>query len=53
MMNRYVCNVCGWVYDPEIGDPEAGVLPNTAFEDLSFDYVCPVCGAPKSEFSRE
>jgi flavin reductase (DIM6/NTAB) family NADH-FMN oxidoreductase RutF/rubredoxin len=52
-MKRYVCNVCGYIYDPEEGDPENGVEPGTAFEDLPDDWVCPVCGAEKSEFSPE
>jgi rubredoxin len=50
-MARYVCNLCGYVYNPDAGDPEAGISPGTAFEDLPDDWVCPVCGAPKEEFS--
>jgi rubredoxin len=52
-MKRYVCAVCGYVYDPADGDSESGVAPGTAFEDLPEDWVCPVCGADKSEFSPE
>jgi rubredoxin len=52
-MKRYVCGVCGYVYDPADGDSESGVAPGTAFEDLPEDWVCPVCGADKSEFSPE
>lgn len=52
-MKRYVCDVCGWVYDPEKGDPDNGIEPGTAFEDLPDDWVCPVCGAAKEEFSPE
>lgn len=52
-MKRYVCNVCGYVYDPADGDPDSGIEPGTAFEDLPDDWVCPVCGADKSEFSPE
>lgn len=52
-MQRYVCGVCGYIYDPAEGDPENGVAPGTAFEDLPDDWVCPVCGAEKSEFSPE
>ncbi len=48
---KYVCDVCGWEYDPELGLPEAGIAPGTAFEDLPEDFVCPLCGAPKSAFS--
>ena len=53
-MNKdsYICNVCGHVYEPEEGDPEHGVEPGTAFEDLPEGWVCPVCGAPKSEYSK-
>ena len=50
-MKRYVCDVCGYVYDPEKGIPEDGVEPGTPFEDLPDDWVCPVCGAPKDQFS--
>jgi flavin reductase (DIM6/NTAB) family NADH-FMN oxidoreductase RutF/rubredoxin len=50
-MKRYVCNVCGYVYDPEKGDPESGLAPGTPFEQIPESWVCPVCGAPQSEFS--
>jgi len=52
-MKRYVCSVCGYVYDPEEGDPEHGIAPGTAFEDLPADWVCPVCGASKDQFEPE
>ncbi len=52
-MKKYVCDVCGYIYDPEEGDPENGVEPGTAFEDISEDWVCPVCGLGKDEFSAE
>jgi flavin reductase (DIM6/NTAB) family NADH-FMN oxidoreductase RutF/rubredoxin len=52
-MDKYVCDVCGYVYDPEKGDPDNGVKPGTAFEDIPGDWVCPVCGAPKDQFSKE
>ena len=42
-MKKYVCVVCGWVYDPEVGDPEGGIAPGTAFEDIPDDWVCPLC----------
>lgn len=48
---KYVCDVCGWVYDPEVGDPEGGIAPGTAFEDIPDDWVCPLCGVGKDEFS--
>lgn len=52
-MDKYVCDVCGYVYNPEEGDPDNGIEPGTSFEDLPDDWVCPVCGAPKSEFTKE
>lgn len=51
-MQRYMCNVCGYIYDPEEGDPENGVEPGTPFNDLPGDWTCPVCGAEKSEFQE-
>ncbi len=51
-MDRYICNVCGFEYDPEKGDPESGVEPGTPFEKIPDSWVCPICGAPKSEFSK-
>lgn len=52
-MQKYTCQVCGYVYDPANGDPENGVAPGTAFEDLPADWTCPVCGADKSQFEPE
>jgi len=52
-MKRYVCNVCGYVYDPETGDPENDVDPGTPFEDLPEDWVCPECGATQDLFTPE
>ena len=49
-MKKYECSVCGYVYDPEEGDPENGIAPGTAFEDLPDDWVCPICGASKDDF---
>ena len=49
-MKKYVCTVCGYVYDPEKGDPDAGIQPGTAFEDLPEDWVCPLCGVGKEDF---
>lgn len=48
---KYVCDICGWEYDPEQGDPDGGVAPGTAWEDVPDDWTCPVCGAPKTSFS--
>ena len=52
-MQKYVCGICGYVYDPGVGDPENGVDPGTAFENLPDDWVCPVCGADKDSFTPE
>ena len=50
IMKKYVCTVCGWVYDPAEGDPEGGIAPGTAFEDIPDDWVCPLCGVGKDDF---
>ena len=47
---KYVCSVCDYVYDPEVGDSDNGIEPGTAFEDLPDDWVCPDCGVDKDEF---
>jgi flavin reductase (DIM6/NTAB) family NADH-FMN oxidoreductase RutF len=52
-MDKYVCTVCGYVYDPADGDPEGGIEPGTPFEKLPDDWACPVCGASKDEFEKE
>lgn len=52
-MKKYVCNVCGWVYDEAVGDPDNGIAAGTAFEDLPDDFVCPLCGVGKEDFSEE
>jgi rubredoxin len=49
-MQKYQCNICGYVYDPAKGDPGNGVPPNTPFEDVPGTWTCPVCGAPKEDF---
>jgi len=49
-MKKYICEVCGYEYDPETGDPDNGIAPGTAFEDLPEDWVCPLCGVGKDEF---
>jgi rubredoxin len=51
-MGKYVCIVCGYIYDPEKGDPDSGVQPGTSFEQLPDDWVCPVCGAAKDQFEK-
>ena len=50
-MQKYVCDLCGYEYDPEIGDPDSGIAPGTSFADLPDDWTCPVCGATKDSFS--
>ncbi len=52
-MEKYVCEVCGYVYDPQEGDPENGIDPGTAFKDLPDDWACPPCGASKGDFEIE
>lgn len=52
MMDKYECKICGYIYDPENGDPDSGVAPGTSFEDLPDDWVCPVCGAGKEDFQK-
>lgn len=49
-MKKYICKVCGYIYDPEVGDPGQGIAPGTAFEDLPDTWVCPECGMGKDEF---
>lgn len=48
---KYVCNVCGYIYDPEIGDPDGGIAPGTPFADIPDSWVCPLCGVTKEDFS--
>ena len=52
-MKKYVCDACGWIYDEELGDAESGIAPGTKFEDLPDDFVCPLCGVGKDNFSEE
>lgn len=52
-MKKYVCNVCGYIYDPAEGDTANGIAAGTDFNDLPETWVCPVCGVAKSEFSEE
>ena len=47
---RYRCIVCGYIYDPEEGDPDGSIPPGTSFDDLPDNWVCPICGVPKSDF---
>ena len=49
-MKKYQCGPCGYIYDPEVGDPDSGIAPGTAFEDLPDDWCCPLCGVSKDMF---
>ncbi|MEH2242574.1 rubredoxin [Nostoc sp.] len=49
-MANYICTVCGYEYDPEQGNPDSGIAPGTAFEDIPDDWSCPVCGVTKDQF---
>jgi rubredoxin len=51
-MAKYKCSVCGWVYDPELGDTDGGIAAGTPFEKIPDNWQCPVCGASKSDFEK-
>lgn len=51
-MKKYICKICGWIYDEAQGDPDNRIAPGTKFEDLPADYICPMCGAGKDEFEE-
>ena len=50
-MGKYICDICGYVYDPDVGDPDNGVEAGTLFEDIDDSWVCPECGVGKDNFS--
>jgi rubredoxin len=52
-MKKYVCGICGYVYDPAVGDPDHGIAPGTPFEQLPDDWRCPDCGVTKDSFVPE
>ena len=52
-MERYVCTICGYVYDPEIGDPAGGISAGTPFQAIPDDWICPECGAGTDAFENE
>ncbi|MGE5630239.1 MAG: rubredoxin [Caulobacteraceae bacterium] len=51
-MNKWVCTACGYIYDPETGDPDGGIAPGTPFGDIPDDWVCPLCGVSKELFEK-
>lgn len=51
-MARYKCEICGYIYDPAVGDPDSGIEAGTSFDDLPDGWVCPLCGADKSQFDK-
>ena len=53
IMDRYECDMCGYVYDPAKGDPDNGIAPGTPFEQLPSTWTCPICGVDKSNFSKK
>lgn len=53
MMKKYVCLICGYVYDEEAGEPDSGVAPGTPWENVPDDFVCPLCGVGKDQFEEE
>ena len=52
-MDKYVCTLCGWVYNPAVGDSDGNIPAGTSFDDLPDDWACPVCGAGKDAFEKE
>jgi len=52
-MDKWKCTICGYIYNPSEGDPDSGIKPGTAFEDIPDDWRCPLCGAMKKYFKKE
>ncbi|MDR2811502.1 MAG: rubredoxin [Endomicrobium sp.] len=52
-MEKWKCSICGYIYDPAVGDPDKGIIPGTPFEQLTEDWTCPVCGQSKSVFEKK
>ena len=52
-MEKYICDVCGYIYDEANGEPENGIAPGTKWADLPDDYLCPLCGVGKESFSKD
>jgi rubredoxin len=51
-LDKWVCSICGYIYDPEQGDPDSGISPGTSFESLPDDWMCPACGVSKENFEK-
>ncbi len=51
-MEKWKCTICGWIYDPTLGDPDGKIAPGTRFEDIPDSWACPVCGAKKDMFEK-
>lgn len=51
-MKKYICMICGYIYNPAVGDPDGGIAPGTAFEDIPDDWFCPDCGTTKEDFEE-
>ena len=51
-MDKYICDICGYIYDPEVGDPKNGIITGTTFDHIHDDWVCPLCGVDKDNFSK-
>ncbi|MCD4835073.1 MAG: rubredoxin [Bacteroidales bacterium] len=49
-MKKYKCKICGYIYDPEVGDSQGGIAPGTSFDEIPDDWKCPVCGVTKKDF---
>ena len=49
---KYKCTICGHIYDPKVGDPDSGISPGTAFDDIPDDWVCPICGVGKEDYVK-
>ena len=50
---KYICDLCGWVYDEVVGDADSGIAPGTKWEDVPQDFTCPLCGVGKDQFSED
>ena len=53
LSKKFKCILCGYVYDPDVGDTDGGIKAGTPFEELPDDWVCPLCGAPKDQFESQ